>query len=922
MRRPIKTILAALLTTMATSALADDLPVRLPPNLDALRMPPVEDPSAFIERTLTQYRADLATFEAMLEDLGEEEVQPPDADTLLQAAEKKQPAPKILTASIIDDRLLRPPPPLDLPPGAVFIDRIRIAAGSQGEKFAADARTAVALNLRNIVGIQATGDATFVFSNRKRRGCCAIARRHEDGSVVNQFGQINCVRYHEVPTLERRKNIDLRALIGHKITFQWGGELRDGGIGGLRPSDAAGVQTLIAKVQQGRVPRTEVACKPFGGKETIAFNPGPAADRSIKLNVVKLGEIGVAGIDPVATTNGRFAPKHYFGGSARGGSGGRLEFGPGAGRGALSRIGDVIGELVEQDGDKSFRRVSATLREIGAGPFAVTRNRISLPNNFRPGTSTIRWRLPGDAEIIEHDLTASRIDVEIDERIREQPPKDGVTYTAKIVIDGPADLAGMTLDWGGTVNWLDTPSFVAEGKKQVATNRFFAPPLEDRFPSIEIAMNGPEGEVFNFKRGVPASVEALEGLTVLAGKGSLGQPTEPKTALDFFFPTADPTTAMHARIAPTLETGRGPLEILTQDPEAEIVKAHQARADRLVVVDNLNLLQGDPVARPGFIELVMAPVVAAAKAAVQVGGPAFDPENRLGLPGGRPIVSAPIDLTVNSVRLIRRGGGFDLMVRGAADMTKYQARWTRKGFSGSSTGFEAADDGFVARFDTKERLSKVEIVEGDAVQATILGLQATVPAQIRLLPFDSPINQIEKAALRDFSDLESVDECIGTVQFGIEFMEFDTGGRSARDFCQAERKDEKAKIREDRDAGGQRNRLIREFERQGKELISLSDAMNVAAIIKGLPTGEVGDLACVWTISRAGPGMRTGSRVSSVERTGPAEGVCVNRVLGIREGFAPGAKLKVTLILDDRPNFQQVTQQANAPAFGQQDGGQ
>lgn len=926
-RRAVCLTFAGVIAVLASAAAANDpLPKapKLPPALEALRMGTHPSPDAFVAEHLSNYRQDMELMEELLKSRGEDAVpEPAGFDALLSAAEKNRPTSETVSVVLSSDSHIGTPPELPLPDSHVFIRSVRIQQTPgllhRSGVYAADAKTAAALGIPDVAGLEVSGRVQLIFSNEKVNGCCMAEREQANGQVV-------CTRYAQVPTVRSEFISDLRALLGKKIIAKGEGmTVRDSGVRGITFS-RAGVFTLNLDVQQGAVGKSFATCV-RGGRQATSYQVDRVEKRQVSFSVVQMKDFGVPGLDQNVPTPrfGRVtSQKDYFrlakGASTRSGFQRFGRFKPGEGEGNPGSIARPVVVVEDSQGNVGPRSdISHTVKELNVGPFDVSRSGVVLPRNFRPGASRVVWRLGGNVEEREHVLTANRYNVEIDERALESRMIDGEAYEVRVVVEGPADLSGYTIDWGGNVNWAGAPAFEKDGGRQVAKNTFQSP-LGNQFPEIQIKFTGPFGEIFEFNRSLNATVDKVAGIQFFSGKGSFGAPEQTNNALDFFFPTADDQSAMTALFRPVVESGRGPLELLDPNSDSEIVRNHLARSEQIVVFENPNVIdRGGLTVRPGFVEAVLKPAIGATRVVGHIGGPTLDPRNDMGTEGGRAFVSAPVDITVNSVRLIRRSGGFDLLVRGPGDLTSYEAIWTRRKFSGASARFEKTDDGWKSSFDTKEKLSKVEIVKDGQTHAMLPAVMAVIPADIRLLPLKAPINQVEKARLRDFSDVEARGECIEDAVIAVNFLGGDLGGQTPSQFCKGERDFEKTQIREQRDAGKRQNRLIRDLQRQGKELISFSDSMDVAAVIKGMPAPDIGRLVCLWTIQRGGPGLRTASRTTSIQRSNgdATEGACMNKVVGIREGFAPDAKLRVSLILDDTPALSTTAVNNRNPIFNQ-----
>jgi len=94
------------------------------------------------------------------------------------------------------------------------------------------------------------------------------------------------------------------------------------------------------------------------------------------------------------------------------------------------------------------------------------------------------------------------------------------------------------------------------------------------------------------------------------------------------------------------------------------------------------------------------------------------------------------------------------------------------------------------------------------------------------------------------------------------------------------------------------NRLTREIAKDGRELIGLEDdSVAVGASIKGLSIQFADRAYCRWSL-RDGGASRMANTYTPAEMIGESAGACFNRVTNLIEGFQPGMKVVVELIVD------------------------
>lgn len=94
------------------------------------------------------------------------------------------------------------------------------------------------------------------------------------------------------------------------------------------------------------------------------------------------------------------------------------------------------------------------------------------------------------------------------------------------------------------------------------------------------------------------------------------------------------------------------------------------------------------------------------------------------------------------------------------------------------------------------------------------------------------------------------------------------------------------------------NRLTRELSKDGRELIGLEDdSVAVGASIKGLSIRFADRAYCRWSLKDGGA-SRMAFTYTPAEMIGESAGACFNRVTNLVEGFQPGMKVVVELIVE------------------------
>lgn len=538
------------------------------------------------------------------------------------------------------------------------------------------------------------------------------------------------------------------------------------------------------------------------------------------------------------------------------------------------------------DGLRRFQSV-VTVETVGISPFiARSGGEIALSPAGVPGGGDVKWSL-NDAFHAQHALSLNRVSIEIKGLGRNGALLAGRDYETIVRIEGPVDFskAGLDITFGGPVGWASGTGQVtrSEGKTEI-TNRFR--PGGDLRPVIEIAMTSPHGEVFTYDAGMIVRGRALGGLDLRVKRGEIlsAITSAPVAQIDTFFPSTFPANPTKLSAHASFINDQGDLVSLQKAlAQADVGGAFNPQG--LLTSSNDGFLKRKRFSLGSSSVFEVSPQIGAAliqSEAGEAGGLAR------ALTGGIATAFAadPVVITSNSLRLLRQNGGFTLSVRGPADMSRYRARWTRRGFAGADTTFAPGDQGAVTTFETKERLAKVEIMEGEEVVATMLGVMASFPAQIRILPFRKVAEVVDKGVVDDFGQLAALkQDCLAS------------GG--SRENCSGEQDQAKRDLKETRENQKDSNKFLQKLDRAGKALVELADQMEVAAAIKGAPPPELGETICVWSIIGASDPLKVAQRVTRLRREAAGD-FCFNVVTGVKAGFTPGAEIRVELTLLDK----------------------
>lgn len=856
--------------------------------------PEIEPPARYIERKLGEFRARLDQLKA-----GQNADGPDDfdaeatAEALFQSLAGKGPKDLIINREADEGVFDVTPLALD---GEYFMTGIRdlylVSAFGAVTKFnspvpgdvALDRETAIAFSLPREVTTRASGNITKIVSN----GECCLKFEPDDQAE----GRPKCLQSVPAYSLEGM-SVDPRQVIDQTT----GGEVKYD----VATGDTTATRISMPKSGEGKVTLTYTVFETEGAFCGQEYN----ASRGRHENINKIIRVNTAKEEREVSTNLRGIKFVAFGlpglDLANAGDAPQLDFFA-KGRATIGSLtmgegasGDMPKPVVtyfdgpggsKSDGLRRFRS-TVTVETAGASPFiARSGGNLSLSPAGTPGGTVAKWSL-NDAFHVSHSLSLNRVSIEIKGLGDNGALLAGRDYETIVSIEGPVDFddAGLDITWGGPVGWASATGQVtrSDGKTEI-TNRFR--PGGDLRPVIEISMTGPFGEVFTYDAGMLVRGRALGSLDLRVARGEITSAitSAPVSQIDTFFPSTFPANPVKLSAHASFINDQGDLVSL-QRALAQAVSRGGVQPDTLVASSNEGFLKRKrfSVSAPSLFEV--SPQIGAAlieSEAGEVGGLAR------ALTGGTAtkITAPPVTVTSNSLRLLRQNGGFTLSVRGPADMSRYRARWTRRGFGPSDTTFEPGAEGAVTTFETNERLSKVEVVEGEEVVATMLGVMATLPAQIRILPFRKVAEVVDKGAVEDFGQLAALkQDCLNS--------------GASRENCAGEREQAKNDLKERRGNQKDANDFLQKLDRAGKALVELADKMEVAAAVRGAPLPELGETICVWSIIGASDPLKVAQRVTRLRREAAGD-FCFNVVTGVKAGFTPGAEIRVELTLLDK----------------------
>lgn len=872
--------------------------------------PEIEEPSAYIERKLAEFKERLAELK---KDDGESTSEF-DADATVAAVLKSlrtlQPRTLMLSASG-DPTVFNAPAPLRID-NQVFIFRpgtikaVTPFGPFVGRDLAVDADTAAVFNLQSRLSTRWEAEVVELIPNGP---CCA--ERVKDPNT----GEETCVEAYQT-FKEKKYKVDLRGLIGHD-TLLPGVEYQNmnGDLQGQELSAAAvGPGRIIVSMGQNYKPVYE-QCG-FGPssrdgtvvpQNVLVGADVDAGEQTVErvFDGVKFLKFGLPGLD-MPEAGPRPKLDHFM---VQEKAHRTVTLGAGAKGDFPMPVAKYETGINNQryNGIERFKPRMAT-QTTGLGPFRVTGvGRPALQSKAAPGATTITWTL-NEVASVSHTLTLNGISVElrdIDEKNAIQLDRE---YEAVVHVNGPVDLSkrGFTFEFGGDVRWTGGQGNVEKfGRASTVTNKFIVE--EGEKPRIRIALAGPGGEVFSFEDILSVRGRTIGQIDLRAGVGAVavaGDLTE-TDQIDTFFPSTNPANPVTVSANAAFVDTAGQ-RVSIGEALSKVGFLGRKLPDRLMASSNSEFLERTRLALSGTSHFKVKPVIGAAEIVSELSG-TTDLAARLSGGDSGEFRALPIVVTSNSLRLIKSGDTFILQVRGPANMSRYRARWSRRGLQPQNLSFNQTEEGAESRLTTKERLQKVEILLNGQVMATMPGIMATLPPQIEILPFRRAAKVVNKGALGKGGEpnrQEFENSCRESTEFNIVANGFELRpGQSVRDFCADEFQREldlaQAELKASNDETKARNKFIKKLAKSGKSLVELAEQMEVAAAVRGAPAEALGETVCVWSVIGGEGPLKVSQRVTSLRREAAGD-FCFNVVTGVNTGFTPGAELRVELKLLDQ----------------------
>jgi len=894
-----------------------------------LQEPEIEPPAHYTERKIDEFRKRLAELKGQR---GELEVESFDAATTLNSLlEELTASRKTLELTVDADSTF-----FDSPVGPVQIegvgalaetDQVFITLVSQlletpfgsTNLVAADEATSVAFNLPYALSSNFFSSAT-ILRPRKEKVCL---KRSTEDTPANTLAP--CLK--EVEAFDELKTpLDPRLVLDQidgTISFDgFSGEVDASNIHATKAGDVSVVFEYADGVEL-TFQSNEAGSRSF----ITGAKAGPKKEIVASTEAVKFVGFGLPNID--LDQPGAEMPRlDYFMGVIEDDPYGELVMGDAARSDIPKPIAAYRdGSGIKYDGLVAFRLRSKSVYKANVVVNARLKNfgplddTLRIPDHALPGTSEVEWTLNG-AFAVNHSFTLTNVSVSI------EGPKDlehgsvelfaDRDYLFKIVLDGPLGLDKFKeydLVWDEDIDWLDNEDIEALDNQIVITRQFSIKP--DATSKTLVSLKQGEDEIFAYESNFILKPATVSGMThtlerVLPTTGETVTLPE-NTSIDTFFPSADPKASSRFSVTLNFIDHKGN-EINSDSINQDLIDAHthaqltgnpnnidsikksQSLPNTMLAPANndyaIRIQRNNEKAEGRFLVL---PKIGATQITSKL-TPVSSGSMLRTLTGAEDLLEAePVTVTSNAMRLLRNDNGYQLIVNGPADMSQYEAIWTVVNGGGPKTGFKRQDEaGFAAEFRTGNNLEQVEIVlksDPTITVARMLGLQSTLPPEILILPFRTVATEVSESAL-EFADANTQnaieDQCVDALQP-------QAGARSAKTQCANQRDEREQQIDERRDAQKSLNKFIDNLEDNDQRLVELVDEMEVAASVKGAPDEVLGEAVCVWSIVDGSAALQLNERVTRLQRDPSLGDFCFNLVSNIKEGFSPGAELRVEL---------------------------
>ena len=534
---------------------------------------------------------------------------------------------------------------------------------------------------------------------------------------------------------------------------------------------------------------------------------------------------------------------------------------------------------------------------VKAGPFSINSNGWF---EYRGGFGETHFRVSlGKYETVDGRLTANLINVVPDSFMGTMfKVSPGKNHKAQVYVEGPADMSKYQVKWTSDVGkWSEGLSSFRKVGQVWQTEAIFNvdsiginKPVKIEISLVRMADNK---EIYTYKRTLSTTYPPVSKLELFAGVGG-ESPQKVTGPIDLFFSSSN---RQRIELSP---------RFFLKEGEAYTAREINSTANIEVSSSNPAIVRIVPENKPGLLTRLFAETsvrTGSAKVVAKMGDSVSGNKGQSLIANEMSeLISNTVEISVNDAYLIAKSssGGrtiYKLIVTGPANMSKYQARWS--GEAARTTAFSKDGDSYVATLETTLRMDKVEIEKAGKTFANFNVKSVAKNINLKLIPPNPPVTVVKKVGVSDLGSLETITECKKNVSHLVEYFGFNPG-MAVEDYCKADREKQKQEIKAEREEQKAFNKMLSDINKQGQDLVVVSDTMSVGAAIKGNFASLDDNVVCFWSLQN-NANLELQNQITSIEKVGTDEGACFNIVKGLKRGFNPDTVLKVDLVVLPRP---------------------
>jgi len=655
-------------------------------------------------------------------------------------------------------------------------------------------------------------------------------------------------------------------------------------------------------------------------KAVIGYRPAGNISSEVKFTAVEFKKFGFPGYQFDTSYVGKLQSLDYF--FETGSSEGRYAYERGSSIGKLEP--HVLLDYGDAGGLKAVKasdiKAPVTWSITKSGPFSIADGYVA----YRGGAGDTNFRVTlGGYESIEGSLTANTIEVVLDDAMKRNEVSPGKNHKVFINVRGSADMTRYQVKWtgdGGSWAQSITPFkkvggiWQAEGLFGVDFDGIFDPSKLKKPVKIaaDVVMMGSNDKLFSYENSkLKTTYPAVDKLELYAGVGK-ETPDSVTGPIDLFISSDTPKVVLLPRLS--IKGGKS-YTFKEMNPNAAIEVTSSNPAIINITNEDVRVKS-----RENLIDIVAfaSGRTGTAKVIAKMGGKDLDSGGYALIANDKnELTSNTIEISVNEAYLLAESlsGGrtkYKLIVSGPANMSNYQARWS--GEASRVNSFSKDGNVYVTTLETTLRMDKVTIGKAGKTFAQF-DLKTNIrKLNIKLIPPNPPVTVVNKVSVSDLGSLESITECKKTVSRQIELFGFNPG-MAVDDYCKAEREKQKQEIKAERENQKAFNKMLSDLNKQGQDLVVVSDTMRVGAAIKGDITSMGSEVFCFWSLQNKA-NLELQSTVTPIEKVGLEDGACFNIIRGLKSGFNPETVIKVDLVVPPKPEIPVVATKQKVITYG------